>query len=71
MPFVLIAYARIKYFVFAVSPVIVLVNIADPGPSFVFVESMMVGLLMVLHMTPFEVMSSPPLEIIFPPVITV
>jgi len=49
----------------------VLVNIADPGPSFVFVESMIVGLLMVLQTTPFEVMSSPPLEIIFPPVITV
>ena len=71
MPFVLIAYALIKYLVLAVSPVMVLVNIADPGPSFVFVDSMIVGLLMVLHTTPLAVMSSPPLEIIFPPVITV
>jgi hypothetical protein len=57
--------------VLAVKPVIVLVNIADPGPSFVFVESMIVGLLIELQITPFAVMSSPPLEIIFPPVITV
>lgn len=53
--------------VFAVSPVMALVNAPVPLPSVVLVESAMVGFAVVLQQTPRTVTAAPPSLVTSPP----
>ena len=53
----------------AYSPVILLVNEPVPIPSVVFVESEIVGLVVVPQTTPLAVMELPPSAVMFPPLV--
>ena len=55
----------------AYSPVILLVKDPVPVPSDVFVESEIVGLVVVAQTTPLAVMGLPPSAVIFPPLVAV
>ena len=53
----------------AYSPVILLVKDPVPVPSDVFVESEIVGLVVVPQTTPLAVMELPPSAVMFPPLV--
>jgi hypothetical protein len=57
--------------VLAYSPVILLVKDPVPVPSDVFVESEIVGLVVVAQTTPLAVMELPPSAVMFPPLVAV
>jgi len=57
--------------VFAVKPVILLVNSPAPVPSTVLVVSDIVGLAVVLQHTPLDVTVEPPSDVMFPPDVAV
>ena len=65
------AYALTKYVVFAVNPVMLLVNAPVPVPSTVLVANAIVGLAVVLQQIPLAVMVAPPSEVMFPPLVAV
>ena len=56
---------------FAVNPVILLVNVPVPVPSTVLVVNAVVGLTLVLQQIPLAVMVAPPSEVMFPPDVAV
>ena len=56
---------------FAVKPVMVLVNTPVPVPSTVFVVNAIVGLAVVLQQIPLAVMVAPLSLVIFPPLVAV
>ena len=56
---------------FAVNPVMLLVNVPVPVPSTVLVANAIVGLTVVLQQIPLAVMVAPPSEVMFPPDVAV
>ena len=56
---------------FAVNPVMLLVNVPVPVPSTVLVVNVIVGLTVVLQQIPLAVMVAPPSEVMFPPDVAV
>ena len=56
---------------FAVKPVMLLVNAPVPVPSTVLVANAIVGLAVVLQQIPLAVMVTPPSEVMFPPLVAV
>ena len=56
---------------FAVNPVMLLVNAPIPVPSTVLVANAIVGLAVALQQIPLAVMVAPPSEVMFPPDVAV
>ena len=56
---------------FAVNPVMLLVNVPVPIPSTVLVVNAVVGLALVLQQIPLAVIVPPPSEVMFPPLVAV
>ena len=56
---------------FAVNPVMLLVNAPVPVPLTVLVVKAIVGLAVVLQQIPLAVMVAPPSEVMFPPLVAV
>ena len=56
---------------FAVNPVMLLVNAPVPVPLTVLVVKAIVGLIVVLQQIPLAVMVAPPSEVMFPPLVAV
>ena len=56
---------------FAINPVMLLVNTPVPVPSTVLVANAIVGLIVVLQQIPLAVIVAPPSEVMFPPLVAV